>query len=106
MKTPSEISKEGREEFEKNFIKTSIWELVPNSPRKIMTSDFNVKEMFFKIDSHILSQEIKMLESVVDWAGENKKYTGGGTKEREMIYNSAISDIQSFIQEEIEKMKI
>jgi hypothetical protein len=41
------------EEFEKKFIKISMWELVPNTPRKIMTDDAKVAELMANIQSFI-----------------------------------------------------
>ena len=84
MKTPSEISKAGREEFEK-IAPMVDWRGYPS--RDV-------------IQSHILSQEVKILESVEEWA-EGKI----ADKEISNGYYNAMSDLITFLKEQSEIIK-
>ncbi len=113
MKTPSEISKLGREEFEKKCV-TKLGYI---SDTNYETGGFLTAK---DIKSHITSQEVKILESVKEWAEENRKKAGlyiwnNGDKinyhredddTKRECYNQSISDLQSFLEEEIKKIHI
>jgi len=70
MNTPQQILDQSREEFEKRFIETSMWQLVPNTPRKIMAEDKDVAIMMAEISNwhdrtlqSFIEAEIAHLES-------------------------------------------
>ncbi len=88
MKTPSFISAAGREEFEKEFTFASFTWNGDNA-----TGTLFAKQSMRKIKSHILSQEVKILESVKEWVENNKAFD---------YINRA--DLQSFLEEEIKKI--
>ena len=109
MKTPLEISKLGREEFEKKWRR--LWLHDGNMPIETYTS---CEE---EINSHILSQELALLKSIEEWAERRKRdenvkkirenFDGALNKieeeeqsERNKIYNKALSDLLAFLKEQ------
>lgn len=113
--TPSEISKSGREElvdkFEENF---------PTKEQVIIFVPVDKKGWDFtryfeeKLIELILSQEVKVLESVVEWIKERIKkiplnYPNTEDGNRAKYENSCriaeLSNLQSFLQEEITKIQ-
>ena len=90
MKTPSELSLEGREEFNKFWGKESIY-----TEQRYLTPDTVGIVLDF-----ILSQEVKILESVEEWA-EGKI----ADKEISNGYYNAMSDLITFLKEQSEIIK-
>ena len=108
MKTPSKISKAGREEFEKVI-------------RDGLPEDYYAGKISFieTIKSHITSQEVKMLESAEEWAEREKKEENWNKIEtgdydvaskiritdKNRIYNQALHDLITFLQEQSKLIK-
>ena len=59
-----DIIEEGEKKFEDKFIRNKFWELVPNTPRKIMASDTDVAVMMANINSFLHQHTIDVLEAV------------------------------------------
>ena len=60
--------------FEEKFVKTSMWELVPNTPRKIMMEDKDVAILMIDIKYFLKeSMELAYLEGKLDGTNEARK---------------------------------
>ena len=108
------LTKKIIEEFEENFIKNNKrWELVPNTPRKIMMSDIEVVEMFGNIKTFLLSslqqvateaiEAVRVEKKEISYSQEEQKVleeifgkyeTPEYLRERIYGYNSAITAIE------------
>ena len=103
MKTPSEISSEGREEFNQFIDKIFSRGHVPDYAMDIKAT---IKG---KYKADISSQEVKMLEGVKEWGRVmSEKYIVDcmlGKVPKVIPYDKALSDLQSFLSEEIKKIQ-
>ena len=106
VKTPSEISKAGREEFEKRFY--------PLNKDGILSDDFKNgkffgrKETLEEIPEIILSQELAILKSVEEWAEKNaKEISDAYSFNIKYNYSDFISltDLITFLKEQSEIIK-
>jgi|GEM_PF-3840551 len=116
MKTLQTIKEKILEEFEEEFIKAKMWEMVPNTPRKIMMSDVDAAKMFIDIKSFIsekIDEAVREIIKNIEGMKQNKsekcfncggeglptQCMGGSDWEYKNGYNQAILDIQFHISE-------
>ena len=94
-KTDKTIEKE----FE-DISKKSIWELVPNTPRKIMIEDKEIQRIFTQQKEFILSQRNQDREAIREWGNGNQLVDPSQAGQFALHadgYNNALEDLLSFL---------
>lgn len=89
-KTDKEVEKE----FE-DISQKSMWELVPNTPRKIMIEDKEMQRVFTQQKNFILSQRQQDREAIREWAENNKMTDTNSPEENDYILR--LTDLLSFL---------
>ena len=96
------LTKKIIKEFEEKINKNKQWELVPNTPRKIMMSDSEAVKMFKDLKSFLLSSLHQVATEAIEAVRLEKRGTHNYTSSHEAImhsdfdagYNSAITAIE------------
>ena len=82
-------------EFEERFIKSDKrWELVLNTPRKIMMSDIEAMRMFIEIQSFLLSSLNQIATEAIEAVRLEERGNDTYKSFHEVGYNSAIEDMK------------